>query len=76
MFQMQQLELARLEHSHGDDKWYEMHPVAPTHDPSETDPERDWARGRIYRCSSCEEEIRVVAPDPSPIEGAIAPPAL
>jgi len=42
---------------------------------SPEDPERDWAHGRIYRCSVCEDEIRVTLPDPSPIEGALTPPA-
>jgi hypothetical protein len=75
VFQLAQLELARLEHNHGGDDWHEMHDVTPAHDSAETDPEREWARGRIYRCGTCNDEIRVVLPDPSPVEGAVTPPA-
>lgn len=74
MFQLAQFELARLEHSHGGDEYHDMYEVSASHSPAESDPERDWARGRIYRCSVCEDEIRVTLPDPSPIEGAITPP--
>ena len=75
MFQLAQFELARLEHSHGGDEYHDMYEVSEAHSPAESDPERDWARGRIYRCSVCEDEIRVTLPDSSPIEGAITPPA-
>ena len=75
MFQLAQFELARLEHSHGGDYYHDMYEVSEAHSPAESDPEREWARGRIYRCSVCEDEIRVTLPDPSPIEGAITPPA-
>ena len=39
------------------------------------DPERAWNRGRIYRCTVCEDEVRVSYADPSPTEGARTPPA-
>lgn len=74
MFQLAQFELARLEHHHGGNEYHYMNEVTGPHSPADTDPERDWARGRIYRCSVCEDEIRVSLPDPSPIEGAITPP--
>lgn len=74
MFQLAQFELARLEHHHGGHEYHYMNEVTEPHSPADTDPERDWARGRIYRCSVCEDEIRVTLPDPSPIEGAITPP--
>jgi hypothetical protein len=74
VFQFAQFELARLEHNHGGDEYHDMYEVTSAHDSAESDPERDWARGRIYRCTVCEDEIRVSLPDPSPIEGAIAPP--
>ncbi len=70
MFQWAQFELARLEHHHGDNDWHEMQEVTPAHDAAESDPERQWGTGRIFRCTTCEDEIRVLAPDPSPIEGA------
>lgn len=70
MFQLAQFELARLEHNHGGDDYHDMVEVTRGHDSAENDPERQWARGRIFRCSACEDEIRVSMPDPSPIEGA------
>lgn len=71
MFQLSQFELARLEHHHGGDEWHEMHDVTPAHDPAESDPERQWSRGRIYRCSVCEDEIRVSLPDPEQVENPV-----
>lgn len=62
MFQTSQIEMARLEHHHGGNDWHEMHEVTP-HDAAEADPERSWSRGRIFRCSTCEDEIRVTLPD-------------
>jgi hypothetical protein len=49
--------LLRVEHRHGDD-WVRLEP-SPAHDVAESDPERAWAHGRIYRCPTCEEEVRV-----------------
>jgi len=66
MFQLSQFELARFQHSHGGDDWHDMHEVAPAHDSAESDSERSWARGRIFRCSTCEEEIRVMTSDQEP----------
>ena len=76
MFQTAAIELARLEHSHGGDDWYEMEDVTPTegHAAAERDPERQWAHGRIFRCKECADEIRVSLPDPSPVEGALTDP--
>ena len=73
MFQSAQIELARLEHNHGSDEWHAMEEVTPAHDAAESDPERSWSRGRIFRCTVCEDEVRVTLPDPSPIEGARTP---
>ena len=71
MFQSARIELARLEHHHGGGEFHEMVEVSVGHDSAESDPERDWARGRIFRCTACEDEIRVTLPDPSPIEQSI-----
>ena len=65
MFQSSALELARLEHHHGGNEYHDMVEVTPGHDSAESDPERQWSRGRIYRCTVCEDEIRVTLPDPS-----------
>jgi hypothetical protein len=70
VFQSAQFELARLEHHHGGGEYHDMYEVSEPHDSADSDPERDWARGRIYRCSVCEDEIRVSLPDPSAIEGS------
>jgi len=49
----------RIIHQHGND-WAEFHP-RKHHDASDHDPERDWDKGaRIFRCESCDEEIRIV----------------
>jgi len=48
-----------LSHRHGD-RWARMEP-SPAHDAAEGDPERQWARGRIYSCTECDEQIRVDA---------------
>ena len=70
MFQSAQIELARLEHSHGGDDW---HPMEEVNDAAEVDPERKWSHGRIFRCTECADEIRVTLPDPSPIEAGYTP---
>lgn len=70
MFQSSGFELARFEHSHGGNEWHDMHDVTPSHDAAESDPERAWQRGRILRCSACEDEIRVMMPDQDRAGGA------
>jgi hypothetical protein len=63
MFQLSGAEfLLRLEHRHSDGSWSPLEPQQSHHDPAELDPERAWANGRIYRCPSCAEEVRVVDP--------------
>ena len=78
MFQSAAFELARLEHNHGNNEWHEMQDVTPDqdaeHDAAAHDPERLWTRGRIYRCTTCDDEIRVVLPDPVPVERSITEP--
>jgi len=50
-------------HRHGND-WVEMRPVDP-HSPDARDPERQLLHGeRLFRCSSCDEEIQVSTKDP------------
>ena len=61
MFQSSQFGLA-LGHHHGGDEWHEMYEVDP-HDSAETDPERLWPNGRIFRCSACQDEVRVQLPN-------------
>jgi hypothetical protein len=63
LFQLSGFDLGRFEHSHGGDDWHAMNEVTPSHDAAESDPERAWQRGRIFRCASCEDEIRVTMPE-------------
>jgi hypothetical protein len=44
-----------VQHRHGD-QWFEMEERGPA---TAGDPERDWAHGRVYYCTPCDEEIRV-----------------
>lgn len=59
---MLNIDLARLMHRHGDE-WVEMSPVEP-HSPADLDPERQILRGeRIFRCSDCDDEVRILPRD-------------
>ena len=60
MFQLQAAALSlRLEHRHNDGSWSLLEPRPIHHDAAEHDPERDWAQGRIYACTTCDEQVRV-----------------
>ena len=72
MFQSSAIELERLQHHHGGNEWHDMEAVSSGHDSAGADPERNWVRGRIFRCKSCEDEVLLLPPDPVPVEGAIA----
>jgi hypothetical protein len=51
----------KLMHLHGDER-FPMH-EASHHDAADHDPERGWVRGaRIFRCTSCDEEVAVMPP--------------
>jgi hypothetical protein len=53
------LNAIRLLHPHGD-RMVPMNPRQEQHDPSASDPEREWLRhGRVYACE-CGEEVAVV----------------
>ena len=58
----------RLEHRHSDGSWSPLQ--RSHHDPADHDPERAWAKGEIYRCSGCDEEVRVVPSDDAPGTGS------
>lgn len=54
-----------LEHRHSDGSWSRLE--RSHHDPADHDPERDWANTTLYRCSRCDEQIRVRSlPDTRP----------
>ena len=62
MFASRSLEVAQIQHGHGGNDWHDMVEVTDASSASE-DPERGWLRGRIFRCSTCADEIRVNQPD-------------
>jgi hypothetical protein len=67
VFQSAAYELTqRLQHGHGNNEWHDMVEVSPSHDAAEGDPERSWTKGRIFRCTTCEDEIRIMTPDLEP----------
>jgi hypothetical protein len=59
MFQLQAEANLRLRHLHDDGTWGMLTPTPTHHDPADHDPERDWARGRIYACTTCDEQVMV-----------------
>ncbi len=62
MFASRSLEVSRIQHGHAGGSWHDMAEVTDTSSASQ-DPERGWLRGRIFRCTVCEDEIRVQEPD-------------
>ena len=53
----------RLAHRHDDGSWGEMVEMPLQHDPAVHDPERRWASGRRFACSSCDETLVIVPTD-------------
>jgi hypothetical protein len=53
-------EVNEMQHGHDDGSWHSMEQVGA--EPAVEDPERGWIRGVIYRCTTCEEQIRVLSP--------------
>lgn len=66
-------DVERIEHSHGNGEWHEMHEV-PGHDSAQADPERGWLRGRLFRCSTCADEIRIGGGPSAPIGDSLRMP--
>lgn len=67
MFQSSAFDLTRrAQHWHGGDDWGDMEEVTASHDAAELDPERAWKAGRIFRCTSCDEQFRVAEPEDAP----------
>ena len=57
--------LGRVEHRHGD-SWHLMQAEETAADASSSYRERSWASGRIFRCTTCDDSIRVVPSDSEP----------
>jgi hypothetical protein len=52
----------RIEHQHRDGSWGILDEEKPTplhHTPAEHDPERNWLRGRIFKCRTCDETVTI-----------------
>jgi hypothetical protein len=58
-----------VQHRHNDGTWSDLE-RRPAHDPAENDPERGWAVGHIYVCTSCEEEVRIAPGEPREPSGS------
>ena len=54
----------RIQHSHGDGNWGEMVEDRQHHAPADHDPERSWGRGRLFRCTSCDESVTIMTDEP------------
>ena len=59
----------RLHHRHDDGTWGEFEPRPSHHDPADHDPERGWAEGVIYKCTTCDEEVSVSVEEPPGTSG-------
>ena len=57
--------LQRVEHRHGED-WHRMEAVGAPHDPAARDREHGWARGKVFKCTTCDDQIRVMPPESMP----------
>ena len=57
--------LFRVEHQHSDGTWSTLRPDAGDgHDAAGSDPEREWDRGHVFVCTSCQERVRVIGARP------------
>ena len=54
----------RFQHRHTDGTLGSFEPEPSHHSPTDHDPERDWASGTIYKCTTCDEEIIVEYEEP------------
>jgi hypothetical protein len=59
----------RIQHRHKDGSWGELEEDSGHHDAAAHDPERRWVRGKIFKCTSCEESV-TINPGDAPEEGA------
>jgi hypothetical protein len=62
------LEMAyKVEHRHSDGSWGEMIEDKSHHSPAEHDPERKWGRFRLFRCTSCEQNVLLTDEEGIPV---------
>ena len=53
----------QIGHRHKDGAWGEMVEQPQHHDATEHDPERRWLRGKLFKCTSCDEWAVIVPTD-------------
>jgi hypothetical protein len=53
----------QVSHRHADGSWGSLVEAPPHHGAVEHDAERGWGRGRLFRCSSCDEAVLIVPTD-------------
>jgi hypothetical protein len=53
----------RIQHNHDDGSLGEMVEDRSHHAPADHDPEADWQRERVFRCTSCAESMTILADD-------------
>jgi hypothetical protein len=51
--------MLEVQHRHTDGSWGTLEPDTTHHDPSSHDPEREWPTSTLFRCKTCEEEVRI-----------------
>jgi len=48
-----------VQHRHSDGSWGSLEPDTSHHDATQHDPERGWQNSTLFRCKTCEEEVRI-----------------
>jgi hypothetical protein len=57
----------RVQHRHNDGSWGTLDPEpSAAHDPADLDPERGWGDSTLFRCKTCDEQVRIRNEDPGP----------
>jgi hypothetical protein len=57
----------RIEHRHEDGSWAPMIEEQNHHDAAEHDPERSWGKGRVFRCTKCDEGVLIEPEEEKPV---------
>jgi hypothetical protein len=57
----------RIEHRHEDGGWAPMIEEQDHHDAAEHDPERSWGKGRLFRCTKCDEGVLIEPEEERPV---------
>lgn len=49
----------RIEHQHADGGWAPLVEEGNHHDAAAHDPERQWGKRRLFRCTKCDEAVLI-----------------